>query len=55
MKKIAYIDVDNLAYEGIKSGATIGNVQILKGFKEKEIEPVIYKIYNEMRNLVMFT
>ena len=47
MKKIAYIDVDNLAYEGIKSGATIGNVQILKGFKEKEIEPVIYKIYNE--------
>lgn len=47
MKKIAYIDVDNLAYEGIKSGATIGNVQILKGFKKKEIEPVIYKIYNE--------
>ena len=47
MKRIAYIDVDNLAYEGIKSGATIGNIQILKGFKEREIEPVIYKIYNE--------
>lgn len=47
MEKIAYIDVDNLAYEGIKSGATIGNIQILKGFKEKEIEPIIYKIYNE--------
>lgn len=47
MKKIAYIDVDNLAYEGIKSGATIGNIQILKGFKEKQIDPVIYKIYNK--------
>ena len=47
MKRIAYIDVDNLAYEGIKSGATIGNIEILKGFKEKGIEPVIYKVYNK--------
>ena len=46
MDKIAYIDVDNLAYEGIKSGATIGNIQILNAFKEKGCESIIYKVYN---------
>lgn len=47
MKRIAYIDVDNLAYEGIKSGATIGNMRILKAFKEKGYDTTIYKIYNK--------
>lgn len=45
--KISYFDVDNLAYEGVKSGATIGNINILESFYMKGIDAKIYEVFNE--------
>ena len=45
--KISYFDVDNLAYEGVKSGATIGNINILESFYMKGVDAKIYEVFNE--------